>query len=257
MAELGAQGALLEAVETRPLRADLRVLLLQIRAQAKAERHEIFCVRDCTGLEVEQVVPYNVVHKSALDWRQAQGIDAIVLGGSGDHSATQDYPFMAWLERLIQDAVADHTPVFGICWGHHFIARALGGEVVTDPTSEEVGTFEVELNAAGRADALFEGLPPRFAANLVHHDSVSRLPDDFVELASSPRCRNQAIRSVGKPVYGTQFHGEMTSSQLRHRLLMYQDEYLESEDQAQDVVDGLMPTEEARSLLRRFLELYT
>ena len=50
---------------------------------------------------------------------------------------------------------------------------------------------------------------------------------------------------------------EMTPQQLRHRLLMYQDEYLETEGQAQDVVEHLCETEEARSLLRRFLELYT
>ncbi len=67
----------------------------------------------------------------------------------------------------------------------------------------------------------------------------------------------QAMRLVGKPVYGTQFHGEMTSDQLRRRLLMYQDAYLESEEQAGEVVEGLQATPEARGLLRRFLELYT
>lgn len=244
-------------LEVLPLRASLRVLMFQIRSQPLAERHEVFCVRDCTGLDRQQLIPYNVVHRPVLTWRELKGIDAIIIGGSGDHSVTLDYPFMPWLEEIVRSAVAESTPVFGICWGHHLIARALGGRVVTAPAHEEVGTFEVELTETGLADPLFEDLPRRFAANLVHHDCVIDLPPGFLELARSARCPNQAIRKIDGPVYGTQFHGEMTPEQLRHRLLMYQDEYLENEDQALGVVGLLTETLEARSLLRRFLGLYT
>lgn len=257
MVELADRSLAAVDTEAPPLRASLRVLMFQIRSQPKAERHEIFCVRDCTGLDRRQLISYNVVHRSALPWHDLRGIDAIVIGGSGDHSATCDYPFMPWLEDIVRQAVAEKTPIFGICWGHHFLARALGGRVVTEPAHEEVGTFDVELNEAGIEDPLFDGLPRRFSANLVHHDCVIERPPGFVELGLSQRCPNQAMRQVGAPIYGTQFHGEMTPKQLRHRLLMYQDEYLETEDQAQDVVEHLSETLEARSLLRRFLELYT
>ena len=88
-------------------------------------------------------------------------------------------------------------------------------------------------------------------------DYAARLGYDGVELARSSICPVQVMRIAGKPAYGTQFHGEMNRTQIRHRLLMYKDEYLESLEQVRRVVASLRPTVEARSLLRRFLELYT
>ncbi len=235
----------------------LKVLLLQIRSLPQAKRHEAWCIRRCTGLTMEQLFSWNVVEQPALPWEQLRRADAIIVGGSGDHSVTEDYPFMPWLADAIRNAVEANKPVFGICWGHHLLARALGGRVITDPASEEVGTFSVELTAAGCRDPLFDGVPNSFPANLVHHDCVVEPPPGCVELASSEICRYQAIRIAGRPAYGTQFHGEMTRDQLRKRLLMYQGEYLETEQEAEQVVDSLRRTDDAHGLLKRFLELYT
>ncbi len=235
----------------------IKVLLIQIRSMPQAKRHEIWCVRQCTGLGPEQLFPWNVVERPELSWERLRRADAIIIGGSGDHSVTKDYPFMPWLEEVVQAAAVAGKPLFGICWGHHLLARALGGEVITDPGSEEIGTFPVELTAAGRSDPLFAGLPHRFFGNLVHHDCVAVPAPGFRELARSEVCRFQAMRLDGLPIYGTQFHGEMNPRELRRRLLMYQGEYLESEEQAEEVVEMLRPTEEAFSLLKRFLELYT
>ena len=235
----------------------IRVVLIQIRSLPIARRHEVWCVRQCTGLEAEQLYWWNVVERPRIRWDQLRRADAIVIGGSGDHSVTEEYPFMPWLEEVVRSAAASGKPLFGICWGHHMLARALGGRVVTDPASEEIGTYPVELTAAGREDPLFEGLPKRFLANLVHHDRVFEPAPGFHELAVSEACRFQAMRLDGLPVYGTQFHGEMTPRELRRRLLMYSGHYLETEEQAEEVVEMLRPTEEAFGLLRRFLELYT
>ena len=250
-----SQGAVVErpSLAQRPI----RVVLIQIRSLVQAKRHEIWCVRQCTGLTSEQLFSWNVVEKPSLPWDRLRRADAIVIGGSGDHSVTDDDPFMPWLENMVGHAVDEGKPLFGICWGHHMLARALGGRVITDPESEEIGTYPVELTEPGRSDPLFADLPDSFPANLVHHDCVVEPPPGCLELARSARCRFQAIRLAGRPVYGTQFHGEMTRSQLRRRLLMYQEEYLETEEQAEEVVDGLQPTGEAHSLLKRFLELYT
>lgn len=234
-----------------------RVGLLQIRGGPEAEQHELECVRESAGLGEKHLEAHNVVDRRALDWTELHGIDALIIGGSGDHSVTQDYAFTPWLEDLVLRAVDDGTPVFGICWGHHFLGRIFGGRVVTDPARKEVGTFDVELNAVGLNDPLFHGHPPRFGAQLVHHDAIIDLPAGFIELGHSSACPHQVIRMVDRPVYGSQFHGEMTHEQLRQRLLMYRDEYLEGEDHLQTLVDGLRPTPEAHGVLRRFLELYT
>lgn len=254
MVEAGAV-AVLEASRSLAERP-IRVALIQIRGLPEAKKHELWCIRQCTGLTREQLFAWNVVDRPKVRWQALRGADAILIGGSGDHSVTEDYPFMPWVEDVVQNAVAAGKPMFGICWGHHMLARALGGRVVSDPASEEVGTFRVQLTESGVGDPLFDGLPVSFAANLVHHDSVAVAPEGFVELARSPICRYQAMRLAGRPVYGTQFHGEMTADQLRRRLAMYSGYYLETEEQAEAVVEGLLPTHEAHGLLRRFLELY-
>ncbi len=254
-----AEGIGAAAVAGRPSLAErpIRVVLIQIRSLAQAKRHEIWCVRRCTGLAADQLFPWNVVERPELSWQRLRRADAIVIGGSGDHSVTQEYAFMPWLEEMVRQAVDSRMPLFGICWGHHMLARSLGGRVITDPTSEEIGTRAIELTAAGLRDPLFSGLPGRFPANLVHHDSVVLPPPGFRELATSEACRFQAMRLDGLPVYGTQFHGEMTAREVRRRLLMYQGEYLQTEEQAEQVADSLRATKEAFGLLRRFLELYT
>ena len=256
MAEAGTATAIPTAVRALAERP-IRVALIQIRGLPAAKKHEMWCIRQCTGLAKAQLFSWNVVDRPEVRWSDLRGADAILIGGSGDHSVTQDYPFMPWVEDVVRNAVESGIPLFGICWGHHLLARALGGEVVTDSASEEVGTYSVELTAAGVEDPLFEDVPRSFAANLVHHDSVAVPPPGFVELARTEVCRFQTMRLAGRPVYGTQFHGEMTAEQLRKRLAMYSGYYLETEEQAEAVVEGLLPTTAAHGLLRRFLELYT
>ena len=240
-----------------PFPGRVRVVLVQIRSQPPAARHEVACIRQCTGLDRRQLFTWNVIDRPEISWQQVRGADALVIGGSGDHSVLSDDPFLPAVEDTVRRAVDAGQPIFGICWGHQCMAQALGGRVVEEPAQEEIGTYDVELTSAGSADPLFEGLPGRFAAQLVHHCTVSELPAGAVELARSERCGFQVMRLAGKPAYGTQFHGEMNRDQLRHRLLMYKDEYLESEDQVRSIVESLRPTVEARTLLRRFLELYT
>lgn len=250
--------AALEPPEPLPsLSKRLRVVLIQIRSQPQAARHEGWCFRHATGLEPEQVYQWNVVARPRISWEVLRGADAVVIGGSGDHSVTESYPFMPWIEETVRRAVDAGLPLFGICWGHQCLAQALGGRVIEDRVHEEIGTYDLELTAAGVADPLLAGLPLSFPAHLVHHCRVVELPTGGVELARSAICPVQVMKIDGKPAYGTQFHGEMNREQVRRRLLMYKDEYLETLEQVRRVVASLRPTPEAGTLLRRFLELHT
>ncbi len=261
-ASLPRSAAAIEAVSEppeplRPLPRRLRVVLIQIRSQAQAARHEGWCIRRAAGLAPEQLYQWNVVARPRISWDVLRGADAVVIGGSGDHSVLEDYPFMPWIEETVRRAFDAGLPLYGICWGHQCLAQALGGRVIEDRVHEEIGTYDVELTAAGVADPLLAGLPLRFAAHLVHHCRVVELPPGGVELARSAICPVQVMRIEGKPAYGTQFHGEMNREQVRRRLLMYKDKYLETLEQVRRVVASLRSTREAGTLLRRFLELHT
>ena len=238
-----------------PPRFPPRVLLLQVRRDTAALEHERVCFRQVCGDRV-RLDGRNVFDAPEVSWADVRSYDVLILGGSGECSATRDYEFTPSLEMVVRRWVREGRPFLGSCWGHHFLARALGGEVRTDPSTSEIGTFAVDLAPAGRRDRLFSSLPIRFLAQMGHHDCVSALPEGVEALAHSERCPNQAMRVVDKPVYSTQFHSELGRRQMLERLKLYEDRYVEGTT-VEQMAQGIRPTAAVRPLLGRFLDLYT
>ncbi len=237
-------------------RENLRVTLLQIRSHRDAEEQELLCFLERCRLRPEQLVSINLVERPALRWQDVEDADALLIGGAGAHSAAEEHPFTQPLAEVTRRWIDDDRPFFGSCWGHQFLGAALGGTVVADMVNEEVGSLPIELTDEGRRDPLFEGFPDRFTVQLGHHDRIGETPDDLVVLARSERCATQAVRIPGKPVYGSQFHSEMTVEHMRARLLMYRDEYLPPGADPALLEEILAPSREAEGLLDRFLTLY-
>ena len=235
----------------------VRLLLIQIRERPAVVAEEQASVLDRTGLRPDQMAVASAL-RDDLSPALLDAADAVVIGGAGAYSVTETYP---WTPRLVDlcHACADRgTPLFGSCWGHQFIGRAFGGEVVHDPTRAEMGTHTVELTEAGRADPLFSALPSPFGTQMGHQDRVSVLPERAVELARNGRAPHQAFRLDGVPIYGTQFHSELDADTERQRLVTYRAHYPEMADDAtfRAVVDGVRETPAADGLLRRFLALF-
>lgn len=233
-----------------------RVLLVQFRLHEAAERQEEHCFRTAGALEEDELESVNVAREPALRWPDVSRFDAVLLGGAGEHSVTDRHSFSPWVEEAVGRLVDEGRPVFGSCYGHHVLAQVTGGEVITDPETEEVGTFDVALTDAGLTDPVLAGLPPSFAVQLGHHDRLARAGSGLVELASSERCRWQILKVEGKPVYGTQFHAEMDCEHMVARLTMYRESYV-GDAAALDAIESMLsPAPLARKVLRRFLELY-
>lgn len=230
------------------------VLLIQVRDQKPAELQERAAFIDAAGVGADCFHFHNLVERPHIRWRDVAPADVILIGGAGVHSATLDYEFTQPLTEVAMRWIDQGRPLFGSCWGHHFLARAFGGQVVSDEEREEIGTFDIQLTEAGRADPIFRDIPHSFAAQLGHHDRVFTRPAGFEELAYSSRCRNQVLRMTGKPVYGTQFHCELDEVRIRERLAMYQEEYIEPGRTIAEVPVAASP--HPPRLLRRFFELH-
>lgn len=130
--------------------------------------------------------------------------DAVIFAGGEYRPDEFDEPiFQAERLRILEALDAD-VPILGICLGHQLLAHWLGGEVKGGRW--EIGWLPVEVNEAGREDPLLAGLGQTFHAFLWHGDQVTRLPEDALLLASSERCRVQAYRLRGRPVWGVQFN---------------------------------------------------
>lgn len=106
-------------------------------------------------------------------------------------------------------------PILGICYGMQVTCRALGCEVKPGK-SREFGHTEIH---AETDNPLFKGLPKSFAVWMSHGDRVENLDQEFVVLAETDECPNAAIRHRSKPIYGLQFHPEVTHTQHGEHLL--------------------------------------
>lgn len=236
----------------------LQVLLVQARSAPRMIEQEQVCFSERCRLPRDHFRILNVVNGDVPSREHLDGIDAIIIGGAGAYSATDDYDWTPDLLDFVRRIVDREMPLFGSCWGHQLIARALGGRVVYDPEHSELGCGDVELTEAGLADPLFHRFPRHFRANMGHHDRVVELPNGAVELARND-IPYQAFRLEGLPIYGTQFHSELDAERERERILVYRKHYrdaLPDEETVQYVLDDLADTTEVDHLLYDFLTTF-
>ena len=146
-----------------------------------------------SGRPVE-VVPY-------LEARDLSQAHAIVISGSAAPWAAHD---PAALDRLGEVVCASGRPVLGICAGMQLLGRFAGGRI-EHAAEPEIGELEIEIV---ERDGLFRDLSERPRVFHYHFDELVDLPDGFRILASTERCRLQAIASEERGWWGTQFHPE-------------------------------------------------
>ncbi|MEM9354331.1 MAG: glutamine-hydrolyzing GMP synthase [Planctomycetota bacterium] len=106
-------------------------------------------------------------------------------------------------------------PVLGICYGMQLACQALGGKVDSAP-SREYGRAEVNVSDAA---GLFEGVPASTQVWMSHGDQVAGIAESFEPLASTSTCPFAAIRHRTLPVFGLQFHPEVTHTPEGGRML--------------------------------------
>ncbi len=136
---------------------------------------------------------------------QLKDVDGLVLSGGAPRVGIDPGKMGRNGEYLDQLGV----PILGICAGHQFMAKHLGGDAAPSAVPE----FGKAVVTVQQPDVLFEGLPPTFEVWESHNDEVSTLPEGFVSLASSPNCAVQAMRSTKRPLFGLQFHPEVENTQ--------------------------------------------
>jgi GMP synthase (glutamine-hydrolysing) len=106
-------------------------------------------------------------------------------------------------------------PVLGICYGMQLACDALGGRVENSP-AREFGRARVFVNSDSE---LFAGVPHETDVWMSHGDQVSQLANVFLPLARTRTCPFAAVKHRDLPVYGLQFHPEVTHTPLGSTLL--------------------------------------
>ena len=142
------------------------------------------------------------------------GYDAVmVFGGSMNADEEAKYPWMVAEKTLLGELLDRGVPLLGVCLGAQLLAECAGGRAI--PAREpEIGWPEVELTVAGRSDPLTSGLSSVFEA-FSWHGYECLLPERATILARSAAC-TQAYRLGDAPVWGIQFHAEVTAADAAH-----------------------------------------
>jgi len=156
------------------------------------------------------VTAFKVSESEFPEWPGADGswpYDGVVISGS-QTSVYDRESWMETLEELLRDLHELGVPMLGICWGHQFLAQALGGCVAA------MDEYELGYERIERYDdsPLFASMPGEFVAFETHSDEVLQLPPGAVELAGN-ETSCQAF-SLG-PTYGVQFHPEYDLETVR------------------------------------------
>lgn len=231
-----------------------RFLLLQVRNPDDPMLHqEVACFARALRCRPQQIGVFDLLRGVPTVDELAQ-VDMVLLGGSGDYSVAEGGPWLPPALEAMRELYELNKPTFASCWGFQAMAKALGGEVITDRSRAELGSLEIRLTDAGRSDPIFGPLGDRFLVPLGHQDCVTQLPPQAQRLASSAKVQNQAFCIPGKPIYCTQFHPELNRSALLERVRSYPHYIREiCGTTVEQFARDLQPTPQSDQLLHRFL----
>lgn len=99
------------------------------------------------------------------------------------------------------------VPILGICYGMQLVCEALGGRVESAP-AREYGRTECQVVAPD--DPLLLGVPDTATVWMSHGDQVHSVGPEFYPLAETFTCPIAAVKHRARPVYGLQFHPEVS-----------------------------------------------
>jgi len=106
-------------------------------------------------------------------------------------------------------------PILGICYGMQLLCRAMGSDVSPCPTRE----FGRTVLTVAEPHGLFQDLPHEPIVWMSHGDQVKNLTKHFKPLAQTADCPSAAVQHLTRPLYGLQFHPEVTHTQIGNSIL--------------------------------------
>jgi GMP synthase (glutamine-hydrolysing) len=106
-------------------------------------------------------------------------------------------------------------PVLGICYGMQLACHYLGGKVLPS-THREFGRANCRIQ---ESNGLFGGVPEETIVWMSHGDQVQAAGSEFVPLAATDTCPVAAVRHRSRPVFGLQFHPEVSHTPYGTQIL--------------------------------------
>lgn len=117
--------------------------------------------------------------------------------------------------RRWKDLMALNIPILGICYGMQLLVLGYGGDV-TPSKHREYGSASIEPDLTSR---LFRDLDKSEPVWMSHGDHVAELPDGWYQTATSDSGIIAAMEHGDKPLFGVQFHPEVSHTQAGSKII--------------------------------------
>ena len=151
-----------------------------------------------------EIHPYNKVPQDLSTFK------AVILSGSPSSVRSDEAPApdLSNIKGIL--------PLLGVCYGAQYLAHFFGGKV-SPSNIREYG--RANLTTIHDHAGLFAGISEDTQVWMSHSDTISKLPDKGVRLASTNDVANAAYRIEGEDTYAIQFHPEVYHTQDGKQLL--------------------------------------
>lgn len=235
-------------------RKDLKILLLQIRDDANVRKEELESFAKYSELDLDQFEVLNVFDKPKFNSEELNGFDALYVGGASEANVLEPkkYEFVNDCIRLIKYAGDNSIPTFASCFGFQLAVLAFGGTILSKDSDYEMGSIPIRLTNLAEIDPVFKGTKDNFNALSIHRQYAIELPSKLDLLAYTDQCLH-SFKLRNKPLWAFQFHPEVDRATVFKRLAIYKEEYTNSEDEFQSVLDSLVETPESHNLMLNFV----
>ena len=105
--------------------------------------------------------------------------------------------------KIISHCIKNNNKLLGICYGAEILALTLGGTIRKIPALQK-GIESIQIikknSICNKTINVFES----------HSYEISTLPSFLFSIAKSMNCKNEIIQYEERPIFGTQFHPEMS-----------------------------------------------
>lgn len=139
--------------------------------------------------------------------------------------------------KFIKSAIQNNIPILGVCLGFQLLAYLLGGKLVFKQPRLK-GWFNQKLTPLGRKDSLFKNIPESFVFFEYHQDQVIKLPPNTILLASSESCPIEAFKVKNKPIWGIQFHPEISIEKAKEILMKTEKDFDKYDSKLATIIFG-------------------
>ncbi|OBQ56429.1 glutamine-hydrolyzing GMP synthase [Tamlana sp. s12] len=151
-----------------------------------------------------EIHPFNKIPTNVEEFK------AVILSGSPNSVRGEDalHPELSGIRGV--------KPMLAVCYGAQYLAHFSGGEVAPSNTREY---GRANLSFIKTEEAFFENISQGSQVWMSHSDTIKKLPENGVLLASTTDVENAAYKIEGETTFAIQFHPEVYHSTDGKQLL--------------------------------------